>query len=151
VEAGWVDVGKVGRVRLILSRKNGERKVVGLVTNEPKRTARQIIGTYADRWAIEVCFRDMKQNLGLGQYQNLSYEAAVTHLHLVCFAYALLTHLRIQRTGAKGHETNAATMSTGQMQNKLRRIVWEDLAQYLGEFETGDEVIHELEQLLVAA
>src|SRR5205823_5674812 len=42
---------------------------------------------------------------GLGQYQNRSYWAAVTHPHLVCFAYALLTHLRIEQTGAQGQRT----------------------------------------------
>jgi hypothetical protein len=43
------------------------------------------------QWAVEQFFKDCQQLLGLGQYQNRSYGAAVTHLHLVCFADALLT------------------------------------------------------------
>jgi hypothetical protein len=40
-----------------------------------------MIHTYDDRFRIEVFFKDSKQLLGLGQYQNASLEAAVTHLH----------------------------------------------------------------------
>ena len=89
--------------------------------------------------------------MGLGQYQNVSYEAAVTHLHLVCFAYALLTHIAIQREGAQGERRKAARLSAGSLQTELRRIVWEDTAEYLKELPSGDAVIKELDRLLVAA
>jgi len=74
----------------------------------------------------------------------------VTHLHLVCFAYALVTHLRMQ--GTKGElKTLAATrMSTSEAQNELRGIAWRDLVAYLEELPGGDSVVKELERLLAA-
>lgn len=150
VDAGWLSVSKVGRVRVVLSRKNSSAEIKGLVTDEPGLKAREVITGYDGRWMIEVFNKDTKQLLGLGQYQNLPYEAAVIHLHLVCFAYALLTHLAIQAEGAKGKQRLAVKVSTASRQNELRRIVWEDLAEYLKELPSGNSVIKELERLLVA-
>ena len=89
--------------------------------------------------------------MGLGQYQNVSLEAAVTHLHLVCLAYALLTHIAIKGEGAKGKRKAVAHMSIAELQNELRRIVWEDLTAYLKQFSSGDQVVKELGRLLIAA
>ena len=111
-----------------------------------------MIRTYSDRWSIEVFFKDSKQLLGLGQYQNLSYEAVVTHLHLVCFAYALLTHIALEGEGAKGQRTVTANkLSTADLQNEVRRIVWEDLSDHLKQFTSGTQIIKELKRLLIAA
>jgi len=151
VDAGWLDVSDLGKLHVIFSRKKGESKVLGLVTDDPKLTAAQMIKHYDDRWSIEVFFKDGKQLLGLGQYQNVSYEAAVTHLHLVCLAYALLTHVAIMREGEKGKRRPAVRLSTADLQNEARRIVWDDLSDYLKEFTSGTQIIKELERLLIAA
>jgi len=89
--------------------------------------------------------------LGLGQYQNVSLEAAVTPLHLVCFAYALLTHVAISREGAQGKRRSTARLSTAELQNEVRRIVWDDLTDYLKQFSSGTQIVKELERLLIAA
>jgi hypothetical protein len=101
---------------------------------------------------IEQFFKDSKQLLGLGHYQNRSYGAAVIHLHLVCFAYALLTHLRIARPGAQGQRTRhkAAEVSTSMVQNQLRGLLWDDLLTYLKENCHAESVLTELERLRVA-
>lgn len=150
VDAGWMDVSKVGRLHVIFSQKKTDPRILGLVTDEPNLSASQIIRTYDARWSIEVFFKDSKQLLGLGQYQNLSIEAAVTHLHLVCFAYALLTHIAISREGEKGNKSTVK-LSTADLQNELRRIVWDDLTEYLKQFSSGNQIIKELERLLIAA
>jgi SRSO17 transposase len=151
VDAGWLNVSDLGKLHVVFSRKNGEPKVLGLVTDDPHLSVRQMIQTYDDRWSIEVFFKDGKQLLGLGQYQNGSYEAAVTHLHLVCFAYALLTHVAIMREGAKGKSKTVARLSTADLQNEVRRIVWDDLTEHLKRFSSGTQIVKELERLLVAA
>lgn len=151
VDAGWLKVSTLGRLHVIFSRKNGEPKVLGLVTDDPKLSASQMIHTYSHRWSIEVFFKDSKQLLGLGQYQNLSYEAVVTHLHLVCFAYALLTHVALEGEGAQGQRTVTAHLSTADLQNEVRRIVWEDLSDHLKQLTSGTQIIKELQRLLIAA
>ena len=101
---------------------------------------------------IEPWVKDVKQLLGLGQYQNRSYRAAVIHLHLVCFASALLTHLRLEQTGAQGQRKRdkAANQSTTTAQDQLRRLVWDDLMASLTEKHHDESILAELTRLRVA-
>jgi SRSO17 transposase len=152
VDAGWLEVSKLGPLHVVFSRKGTAKKILGLVTDAPELSAADVIRTYDKRWTIEQWLKDVKQLLGLGHYQNRSYWAAVTHLHLVCFAYALLTHLRIEQTGAQGQRTRhkAAELSTATAQDQLRHLLWQDLMTYLKEGRHGESVIEELERLRVA-
>jgi SRSO17 transposase len=150
VDAGPMKVGDLGPLHVVFSRKDGERKILGIVTDDPDLSAAQIVEAYTHRWGIEVFFKDVKQHLGFGQYQNGSLGAAVTHLHLVCFAYALLTHLRLEGAQGKRRRRPAAKMSTSEAQSELRRLVWRDLVAHLEGLPSGDAVIKELERLLVA-
>lgn len=152
VDAGWLEVSKLGPLHVVFSRKGTAKKILGLVTDAPQLSAADVIRTYEKRWTVEQWLKDVKQLLGLGHYQNRSYWAAVTHLHLVCFAYALLTHLRIERTGAQGQRTRhkAADLSTAAAQDQLRSLLWEDLIAYLQEECSDQPVIEELERLRVA-
>jgi len=151
VDAGWMAVSTLGVLHVIFSRKNRDPNILGIVTDDPSLTPAKIIKAYDARWSIEVFFKDTKQLLGLGQYQNRSYQAAVIHLHLVCFAYALLTHIAIQRERAQGKRKKVARLSTKDLQNELRRIVWDDLTDHLKDLPDGNSVIKELSRLLVAA
>jgi hypothetical protein len=101
---------------------------------------------------IEAWLQDVKPWLGLGHDQNRAYGAAVTHRPLVCFADALLTHLRIERTGAQGQRTRkkAADLSIAAAQNQLREVLWEDLMVYLKEQCPEKSILAELERLRVA-
>jgi SRSO17 transposase len=152
LDAGWLQVSKLGGLHVVFSRKGTAKKILGLVTDDPELSAAEVIRTYDKRWTIEQWVKDVKQLLGLGQYQNRSYGAAVIHLHLVCFAYALLTHLRLARTGAQGHRTpdKAADRSTAAAQDQLRRLRWEDLITYLKEESHDQPIIEELARLRVA-
>jgi SRSO17 transposase len=152
VDAGWLKVSTLGPLHVVFSRKGFTRKVLGLVTEDPELSAAGLIQMYEVRWAVELFFKDSKQLLGLGHYQNRSYGAAVTHLHLVCLAYALLTHLRLARHGAQGQRTRkkAATWSTAAVQDHLRGLLWDDLIAYLQEKHHGKSVLMELERLRIA-
>jgi hypothetical protein len=150
IDAGWIEVSKLGLSHLIYSRKNSERNILCLVTDHPRLKAADIIKSYDMRWNIEVFFKDAKQLLGLGRYQNRSYKAAVTHLHLVCFAYALLTHIAINGICEKVNEKKKAKTSVKDLQNILRRIIWNDTAQYLKELPDKNSVFKELSRLLIA-
>jgi SRSO17 transposase len=152
VDAGWLQVSTLGPLHVVFSRKGTAKMILGLVTDAPTLAAPDIIRTYEKRWTIAQWIQDTKPRLGLGHYQNRSYWAAVTHLHLVCFAYALLTHLRIERHGAQGRRTRAtaADLSTAMAQDQLRGLLWGDLIIYLKEKRHSPSVIEELERLRVA-
>jgi SRSO17 transposase len=152
VDAGWLQVSNLGILNVVFSRKGAARKILGLVTDDPELSAAGLIRAYDRRWEIEQWLKDVKQLLGLGQYQNRPYRAAVIHLHLVCFAYALLTHLRMERHGAQGQHTHrkAADLSTAAAQEQLRGLIWGDLLTYLKEECHSQSVLEELERLRVA-
>ena len=135
VDAGWLQVSTLGLWHLVFSRKGAARKILGLVSDDPELSAAELIPTYEKRWAVALFFKDSTQLRGLGHYQNRSYRAAVTHLHLVCFAYALLTHLRMTRHGAQGPRTRerAAEWSLATAQDQLRGLLWDDLVTSLQE------------------
>jgi hypothetical protein len=120
----------------------------GQLEGAPPGAAEFVIGDCT----IEPWLKDLKPLLGLGHYQNRPSRAAVTHLHLVCFASALLTPLRIHNAGAQGHRTHnkAADLSTAAAQDQLRGLLWEDLMTDLKEERHGQPVIEELERLRVA-
>jgi len=152
LDAGWLQVSNLGVLHVVFSRKGAARKVLGLVTDAPELSAAGLIQVYDRRWEIEQWLKDTKQLLGLGHYQNRPYRAAVIHRHLVCFASALLTHLRIERGGAQGQRTRkkAADLSTAAAQDQLRGVLWEDLMAYLKEQYPEKSILAELERLRVA-
>jgi SRSO17 transposase len=153
VDAGPLQVSTLGLLHVVFSRKGGARKILGLVTDAPELSAAGLIQTYEIRWVVELFFKDSKQLLGLGQYQNRSYGAAVIHLPLVCLAYALLTHLRLTRHGAQGQQRRkkAADGSIATAQNHLRCLIWDDLVTYLQEKHPDESVLVELERLRIAS
>jgi len=152
LDAGWLQVSKLAGLHVVFSRNGAARQILGLVTDDAEVSAAGLIQAYDRRWEIEQFFKDSQQLLGLGHYQNRPYLSAVIHLHLVCFAYALLTHLRIARLGAQGQRTRdkAANLSTATAQDQLRGLLWEDLVTYLKEQCHEKSVLAELERLRVA-
>jgi len=151
-DAGWLEVSQRGQRQGVCSRPGSARKILGRVTDAPALSGAGLLRTDETRWAVEPFFTDSKPLLGRGHYQNRPYRAAVTHRHLVGFAYALLTHLRIERHGAQGQRAhrNAADMSVATAQEALRGVLWDDLVAYRKETHRGEAVLAELERLRVA-
>ena len=96
--------------------------------------------------------KDSKPLLGLGYYQNRSSRAAVTHLHLVCCAYALPPHLRMTRDGAQGQRTRkrAAEWSIATAQDQRWGLLWDDLVTSLQENHYDKSMLMALARLRVA-
>ena len=101
-------LSRIGRVRMVISKRprGPWKKCIAVVTNETGLRPRQIIAVYETRWLIEVLFKELHQDLGLGDYQVLHRDAILRHLHLCCLAHLLLTHRCLQRAGAKAIKTN---------------------------------------------
>lgn len=83
---------RAGDVKLVVSREMDGFHFY--VTSRLDWTDRQVVGAYKVRQTIDVFYRDVKQNLGLEEYQVRKGRGAITHWHLVFTAYTLLTLLR---------------------------------------------------------
>lgn len=67
----WYHVNKTDLVRLVIVRDpHGTQPDDYFVTTDLDTSAADTIRRYADRWSIEICFRDTKQNLGGQQPQS---------------------------------------------------------------------------------
>jgi hypothetical protein len=150
--AEWLPVSKLGSLPVVFSRTGAARTILGLVTDDSEVSAAGLIQAYDRRWEMEPVLKDSTPLLGLGHDQTRPYRAAVLLLPLVCFASALLTHLRMTRIDAPGQRTRdkAANLSTATAQDQLRGLLWEDLVTYLKEQCDEQSVLAELERLPVA-
>ena len=82
----------LGKVRLVIcyDKAPGEGRCAVLVTGQLNWEAKKIVTTYANRWSIEVFYKDAKQTLGFSDYQCRSETAIEKHWYLVFCAYSLL-------------------------------------------------------------
>ena len=51
-------------------------------------------------------FKELEVDLGLGDYQVLSEEGILKHLHLCCLAHLALTHHAMEGVGAQATQAN---------------------------------------------
>jgi SRSO17 transposase len=121
-------LSKLGRVKLVFSRRAKEKSWIAMATNETRWGALRVLRHYLDRWPIEVLFKESKQYLGLGDYQMLRYRGVVNYLHLVLIAHLLLTHLGGVAQGAQAAEKDKPLdlPSVPQLQLLLREKLWDD-------------------------
>jgi SRSO17 transposase len=143
-------LSKAGRVKLVVSRRPGEKAWVALVTNELSWSAKTIVGHYLKRWGIELLFKASKQYLGLGDYQMLEYRGVVRYLHLVLIAYLLLTHLALT-ADAKACAKRRTTLrlpSIQQLQQTLRGRLWDELITRLQNGRQNRAVAQKIKELV---
>ena len=122
-------LSKLGRVKLVFSRRSREKSWICMATNETRWGAKRVLSHYLDRWPIEVLFKESKQYLGLGDYQVLRYRGIERYLHLVLIAHLLLTHLGISRSVAQADLKGSKLLdlpSVPQLQALLRSKLWDD-------------------------
>jgi len=135
-------------------KKKPYRKLTDLASNDRTASASRIIDRYLYRWSIEVFFKDAKQLLGLTHYQCLDIGAINRHVHLVALAYALLTHLRLRASGAKGKPKKTTVVSrdaTRKRQADLRNLVMEDSISVLLGKSKRNKSLQKITSLLKAA
>jgi len=114
---------KLGKVKVVFSRRRGERAMVALVTDDLGASMTCIVADYLKRWAIELLIKDEKQQLGLGDYRVLRYRAVVRHLHLVDIAYACLTRLALNGRDEQGQRKNEKVLRLPAKKSSERRIL----------------------------
>jgi len=144
---------KLGEVKVVFSRRRGERSLIALVTDDLARPARRVVADYLRRWSIELLIKDEKQHLGLGAYRVLRYRAVVRHLHLVDIAYACLTHLGLRSHSAQGHHKNDRVLhlpTIRQLKLELQHAAWREAVKDVAKVSHERSVLRRLEKLLVA-
>jgi SRSO17 transposase len=101
-------LSRIGRVRMVVSKRprGPWKKCIAVVTNETGLRPRQVVAIYESRWLVEVLFKELVQDLGLGDYQMIAEEGILKHLHVCCLAHLLLTHRSLERLGAKARKQN---------------------------------------------
>lgn len=142
---------KLGEVKVVFSRRRGERSVIALVTDDWSRPARKVVADSLRRWSIELLIKDEKQHLGLGDYRVLRYRAIVRHLHLVDAAYACLTHLGLKTYGVQGHHKTKNVLHLPpirRLKADLQRVVWREAIDDVAKVSHERPVLRRLEKLL---
>ncbi len=106
---------------------------LALVSTDLAATPAELVERYASRWQVEVCFRDARQDAGVGQARNRTRRAVerTVPFGLVCFSLAIVWYAQhghdpagvaIRRARAPWYQTKAAP-SVADMLAKLRRVL----------------------------
>jgi len=145
---------KLGEVKVVFSRRRGDRKVLALVTDDDRGASmKKIVADYLKRWAIELPIKDEKRQLGLGDYRVLRYQAVVRHLHLADIAYACLTHLGLKAQRAQGGRKKANVLrlpAISELKARMRQMVWRQAVEDVVKHSHEKPVIRRLEKLPAA-
>jgi len=146
-------LNKLGTVKIVFSRRRGERKHIAIVTDNLNASMKTIVRDYLKRWSIEMLIKDEKQHLGLGDYRVKRYRAVVRHLHLVDCAYACLTHVGIKACRAKGQNKSKKVLRLepiSKLKDRMHRILWQQNVKDVIKYSHEKPVIRRLEKLLAA-
>jgi hypothetical protein len=88
------EIKEVGKVAVVIVREK-RKKPIYLVCTNLHLPAISVIQYYARRWRIEQMIKDLKQRLGLGDYQVRNLPAIQRHVALVLLSYFALMFLKI--------------------------------------------------------
>lgn len=143
-------LSKLGRVKLVFSRRPHESCWIALATDETRWSAKTVLSHYLARWGIEVFFKMSKQYLGLGDYQLLRYRGIERYLCLVLIAHLLLTHLALRELDAqaKRGQRDLRLPSVPQLQELLRRKLWDDVIDSLASAKRYKAVARKIKEVL---
>jgi hypothetical protein len=99
--AKQAQLAHVGEVTVVLSRRrrnDSPKHTKLLVTNLPQATAHLTVALYLRRWPVELCIKELKSVVGLGQHQVTKDAARVERsVAVAVMAYLLLLRLRAQQ------------------------------------------------------
>lgn len=95
------ELRQVGDVTVVLSRRRrneSPKRTKLLVTNLPQATAHLTVALYLRRWPVELCIKELKGVVGLGQHQVTKDAARVERsVAVAVMAYLLLLRLRAKQ------------------------------------------------------
>ncbi len=88
IKEEWIDV------KLVFSapRKQKKEQWAAFLSTDTVLTDEKILEVYAMRWAIEVYFKEIKQNFGWLKEQSPAYTSHYASIHITAVRYMLLLH-----------------------------------------------------------
>ena len=99
--AKQAQLAHVGDVTVVLSRRrrnDSPKHTKLLVTNLPQATAHLTVALYLRRWPVELCIKELKSVVGLGQHQVTKDAARVERsVAVAVMAYLLLLRVRARQ------------------------------------------------------
>lgn len=143
-------INKVGEVKVVFSRRRGDKQGLILATNREELKAKEIIQIYRNRWTIEILFKMAKQYLGMGDYQFLKLRSVESYLRLVMCAHLYLTHLAIDEQDAQEIvKTNKpiCLAGIGRIQETLRNKLFIDMVDSWRKNTTKTQIFNKLRVL----
>ena len=135
----------IGDVTVVFSRRrrnDSPKHTKLLVTNLPLATARMTVAIYLSRWPVEICFKELKSGLGLGQSQVTKDAARVER----SVAVALMAYLVLLCLQAKQVKPGTSWSVFALKQ----KFAWEVGAQQIKRT-TQQETMKEIKKLKLAA
>ncbi len=89
-----VDYDAIGKVKLYVCRFPYQKKWRVFLSTDTTLSFVTMMEIYATRWTIEVFFKEMKQQLRLGQCQFRDFDAQIAHVTTCCILYIFLAYFR---------------------------------------------------------
>jgi hypothetical protein len=144
-------LSKLGRVKLVFSRRAKEKNWIAMATNKTRWGAMRVLSHYLNRWPIEMLFKESKQYLGLGDYQIMRFRGIERYLSLVLIAHLLLTHLGGVACGAQALDKNKPLdlPSVPQLQLLLREKLWDDTINSMEQGTRNRRIGKKLKQVIL--
>lgn len=90
VDAYWRRVIRRQLVRAVVVRSPGDAKIRAFFSTDPTMSVPEILTAYAKRWSTEVCFRDLKQELGFADSQARTRKAVERTAPFLGYCYTTL-------------------------------------------------------------
>lgn len=109
-----VSMGELGTMCFVVVRDDldGKRPCINyLLASSPTLSATEVVQRYKSRWIIETFFQDIKQYIGLSQYQGRKLGGSYRHIAL-CFAATVLLDFIRQNKGISFREAKTLICST---------------------------------------
>ena len=119
-------IRKLYRCQLICIREKLDGKTKFWVSSDMEADTDQLLTHIAQRWEIEVLFADVKELLGIDQYQMMSAKAIQRFWVLVMIAYGYLEKERVHLHRKRGrHQT------IGDASRHVQRKHWSHFLDWL--------------------
>ncbi len=89
-----VDYDGIGEVKLYVCRFPYQKQWLVFLPTATSLSFGAMMAIYAIRWTIEVFFKEMKQQLRLGQCQSRDFDAQIAYVTTCCIFYIFLAYFR---------------------------------------------------------